>query len=609
MIDKHSIKLDAFVLDDGWDVYQSDWVLRKEMFPNGLKLISDTLKKSGTDLGIWLGPTGGYSFRMKRVDWMKNHGYEVVGKGRDYAMLCMGGKNYSSLFRKRVTDFVAKEGIGYFKWDGIQFSCSEPDHGHPVGIYSRNAILDSVIGKCRAVRAINPSTYLNITSGTWLSPWWVKYANQIWMQGADYGYADVPSISERDAAITYKDFVLYDDFKNQDCWFPISNLMTHGIIKGNLERLGGEDDPLDKFTNDAVFYVARGISMIELYISPDLLSEGEWNAIGGAISWARDRQAILANTQMTGGNPTNREPYGYVHFKNSRGILALRNPYITPGHIVIRLSGEYGLDPNASNLVLEKVYPYRWISPKLYASGTALDIPLEGYETAVFELYPLQEATVPLISGTRFNMDKISGDQYTLTTYNAPLGIRLLNPETVKTVTSGGKEINPAMMPGSRKSAVAPVSTKPVEITTTKTGSEFIQKTAFDPSVTEARYAILFKPDKGYENQEFPSVTFTYGDKDVNAIVQQQKGLWSWYSVITGPDVKSIRTTIVNHPKTREWKGTAAIYLIFQQKEEGNQLIVTTKQATPGRPVPPLPFANGISEKILKLDEVNITVK
>ena len=206
--------------------------------------------------------------------------------------------------------------------------------------------------------------------------------------------------------------------------------MTHGIIKGNLERLGGEDDPLDKFTNDAVFYVARGISMIELYISPDLLNEGEWNAIGGAINWAKDRSAVLSNTHMIGGDPTNREPYGFVHFKESKGILALRNPFITPAHILVHLSGEYGLDPQASNLVLEKVYPYRWISPKLYASGITIDIPLEGYESAVFELYPLQEATEPLVCGTRFDVDNSSGGQYSLSVYDAPLGIRLLNPET-----------------------------------------------------------------------------------------------------------------------------------------------------------------------------------
>lgn len=144
-----------------------------------LKPIADTLKKMGTNLGIWFGPTGGYSFRMKRVSWMKQHGYEVVGETRDNAMLCLAGKNYSQLFEKRVTDMVRNDGMAYFKWDGIQFSCSEPDHGHSTGIYSRRAVLESVIDKCKAVRTVNPDVYLNITSGTWLSPWWVKYANQI----------------------------------------------------------------------------------------------------------------------------------------------------------------------------------------------------------------------------------------------------------------------------------------------------------------------------------------------------------------------------------------------------------------------------------------------
>ena len=608
MIEKHSIKLDAFVLDDGWDVYQSDWLLRKETFPNGLKPISDTLLKTGTSLGIWMGPTGGYSFRMKRINWMKDHGYEVVGKGRDYAMLCMGGKNYSALFKKRVTDFTGKEGVAYFKWDGIQFSCSEPDHGHAVGIYSRRAILDSVISKCQAVRAINPNTYLNITSGTWLSPWWVKYANQIWMQGADYGYADVPSFSERDAAITYKDFVLYDDLKNQDCWFPVSNMMTHGIIKGNLEPLGGDDDPLDKFTNDAVFYVARGISMIELYISPDLLTEGEWNAIGGAISWAKDRSEVLSNTQMIGGDPTNREAYGYVHFKGSKGILSLRNPFITPTHIIVHLSGEYGLDLQASNLVLEKVYPYSWISSKLYATGATLDIPLEGYESAVFELYPLQDAKEPLISGARFDVEPSTRDQYSIVVYDAPLGIKMLNPEIVKDATIQGNKIEPSLVQIKGKTLPEPLVSKPVEIKVLKKGIEMISNLTVDPSVKEIRYAVLLKPDKGYESQEFPVFTFMIDDKEVKPLVQQQKGLWSWYSGIVST-AKSIHTRILNNSKTPEWKGTAGIYAITKQKQEGVKINLSTKIPAQSRIMPPHPFENGISEKIVKLGEEAISVK
>jgi hypothetical protein len=609
MIEKHNIKLDAFVLDDGWDVYQSDWILRKETFPRGLKPIADTLNKTGTSLGIWFGPTGGYSFRMKRVNWMKEHGYEVVGTGRDYSMLCLGGKNYSQLFQKRVTDLVANEGVAYFKWDGIQFSCSEPDHGHPIGIYSRRAILESLINKCKAVRAINPKTYLNITSGTWLSPWWVKYANQVWMQGEDYGYADVPSISQRDAAITYKDFVLYDDFKNKDWWFPVSNLMTHGIIKGNLERLGGNDDPLDKFTNDVAFYLARGISMYEMYISPDLLDEDEWNAIGTAINWAKDRREILSNTYMTGGDPTHRECYGYVHFKGNHGVIAVRNPYITASKITIRLSAEFGLDPDASSLVFEKVYPYRWISQQLYGSGVSFEIPLEGYETAIFELYPLNEAKEPLICGARFDVTDMDDGKYNIKVYDAPLGIKLLNPGFVKDAISGGIKFNPDM--ASFNTVTKPVISSPGKtiINKEKTGIELTSTTVFDQSVNEVHYSILVKPDKESEKNEFPEFTFVVDGKENKALVEQQKGLWSWYSVVIPLPVKDIKVHIRNHDKVKEWKGNAAIYAICRQSQPGREVEFTTNGIMKERPMLPKPFKEGISEKTFLLDEFSLDVR
>jgi hypothetical protein len=126
------ISLDAFVLDDGWDVYESDWLLREQEFPGGLRPIAQALEAMGTDLGIWFGPTGGYSFRNKRVNWMGEHGYEVTGN-----QLCVAGARYRELLKKRTVDLVRNHGVAYFKWDGIQFSCSEPDHGHAIGLPSR----------------------------------------------------------------------------------------------------------------------------------------------------------------------------------------------------------------------------------------------------------------------------------------------------------------------------------------------------------------------------------------------------------------------------------------------------------------------------------------
>ena len=65
---------------------------------------------------------------------------------------------------------------------------------------------------------------------------------------------------------------------------PVSGLMIHGIIKGRLNFLGGKDESLDSFTNEVMMYFGRGVMMWELYVSPDLLSDNEWNAIASLLN-------------------------------------------------------------------------------------------------------------------------------------------------------------------------------------------------------------------------------------------------------------------------------------------------------------------------------------
>ncbi len=193
MVQDNGIKLDAFVLDDGWDIYESAWEIRHKQFPNGFIPIAQELEKINCQLGLWIGPTGGYSFRKKRIDWMEKNGFEVSGQEYIYNAkhVCIGGKRYSHALKERTTDLVKNQKVNYFKLDGFQFSCSNPKHGHPIGIYSRAALVDSVFSLCHSIRQQNPNAYLNLTSGTWLSPWWLLVANQIWMDGEEIGRAHV----------------------------------------------------------------------------------------------------------------------------------------------------------------------------------------------------------------------------------------------------------------------------------------------------------------------------------------------------------------------------------------------------------------------------------
>lgn len=617
MVEKRGLKLDAFVLDDAWDIYKSDWALRQNEFPNGLKPITDALKSMGAELGIWFGPTGGYSKRDWRIEWMKAHGYEVVGD-----QLCVAGTNYHNLLKKRVTDFVRNDGVSYFKWDGIQFSCSEPDHGHPIDIYSRRAVMESVIDLSRSVREINPNMFLNITSGTWLSPWWTKYANQIWMQGFDYGYAGVPSISQRDSAITYRDYVLYEDFGIYDIWFPISNLMTHGIIKGHLQKLGGEKETLDKFTNDVILYFARGVSMWELYISPNLLTDSEWEAIGKSIRWAKNRFDILKQTEMVGGNPGKCDAYGYMHFLGKQGIAAVRNPSIDPKTIKLELSPAYGLCPKASSLVVERVYPTRWISPRLYSAGAVIELPLKSYETAIYEIYPLDTAPEPLLADATFNVTEAQGNRYGLEIHGIGPDARILNPGILQSISTDNQPVplyqfkKSVLVEKPASPLVTPISMSPVKTGASVTFSidkpassmtlSFLLEVARDESSSAVDLDRLF----GKKKEPTEIVSIEIDGKKTTAEVEQQEGNWAWYNVKLNPGFEVGKHSAVIHiqsPKPNQaWKGKISAWIVYTVKP-GTQKVnfqLTHELPTP-RPLPPLPFPGGEIENSVKLGEIS----
>jgi hypothetical protein len=602
MIEKHHIQLDAFVLDDGWDVYRSDWVVRKEQWPNGLKPLADELKKTNTSLGVWIGPAGGYSFRSQRYGWMKEHGYETVGD-----WMCVAGKNYSALLRDRVSDFVQNDGVGYFKWDGIQYSCSEPNHGHPVDVYSRRAVLNSVASMVKAARDRNPNVFLNITSGTWISPWWVKYANTIWMQGADYGFADVPSISSRDGSITYRDFVLYEDWKLKGLWFPIANMMTHGIIKGKDFSVGASDEPLDKFTDDVLLYFARGVSMYELYISPDILTDGEWTSISRSMAWARKNFDVLMNTELIGGNPMKGESYGYVHFKGSRGIIAARNPVMEASKLNVELAVSQGLDPKASSLVLQRVYPTRWISPRLYKAGEAVTLPLDGFETVLYEVFPVGEATEPLIAGTVFSVTGQSGETWNLALHSGSQDAKILNPSILKSPEKASADVRRAVQDLSKIRSASIV--KECKLTAPSSTSGTLELSFTAAEITRDGLIAVLLAQVGPEKKVPLKVTAQLDGLTVPVSTEYQEGKSQWYKVAVTPGKHTLTLHAVPSADSVTWKGKATVWCVSRQKQESKHVELPLKQALSERLLPPTVWPAGEIRKNVKIGEVQITAQ
>ena len=562
-------RLDAFVLDDGWDVYKSDWVLRPEEFPRGLQPIVTTLDSMDCDLGIWFGPIGGYSHRDWRVGWMTEHGYEAEDD-----QMCVAGPRYHALLKKRTVDFVRDQGVGYFKWDGVQFSCSEPDHGHPVGIYSRRAVMEAVADLCAAVRSENPDIFLNITSGTWLSPWWLRFANMIWMQGYDYGYADVPSISRRDGAITYRDFVLYEDYGKNDFWFPLANLMTHGIIKGHLQKLGGEAEPLDKFTDNAVLYFARGVSMWELYVSPNLLSDAEWEVLARSIAWAKRNFSVLRSTEMIGGDPGLGQTYGYAHFVGNRGVVAARNPAITDSQLALELSPAAGLDPAATGLVIERTYPTRWIAPRLYTAGETVSLELQGFETAIYEIYPVEQATEPLLAVAVFTV--APGSYVT----DPPSRSDPAEPDPelyrLKILETGGRLqlLNPGRVPSPPSLDLPPIAPAVLASNVTMTPGKDRLDISLEVAATarSAMLAVLFEPQQKLAKEKAPGFTVLLDGQQITPGIEEQKGSWSWLTMPIAAGSHTARLDVLTPPSGPAWQGRASVWLIATEEPAGVEL-------------------------------------
>jgi len=605
MVEKYGITMDAFALDDGWDVYRSGWELRKEQFPHGLKPIVDELKKSNTRLGIWYGPTGGYSMHDWRTDWWKSNGYEVTDSNHGSVV----GPKYSALFQQRTTD-MAKDGVAYFKWDGIQFVDNNPANGGPIGLYSRRVGMKHVIGFCDAVRKVNPDMFLNVTSGTWLSPWWMRFADQIWMDGGDFGEADVPSISTRDSSITYRDMVLYDDFHTKGLWFPVSNLMTHGIIKGHIDVESiGKGEPLTKFADEVVFYLSRGVSMYELYIAPDIMNQGEWKVLSESLKWARANFDIFKRGEMVGGDPGKSEAYGHVHFQGENGFLALRNPDINATTLKVKLDPACGLKVDAKDLVLERVYPTRWVAPRTFQAGEEVELPLQGYESAVYQLRPLREVKEPLLADVVFEAKSEKGREQVMEALEVGSSAKVLNPATLKNLQVEGKPFEASRLATLKSAAEAYVQGGAV----TGQGAQAATSFTLASSSRLATLGVLLRPTKDFAGKTDPTVTLTVDGQVQKAELVDAKGVWAWYTVSVQPGAHRVELALApgKDPKqpATAWAGSAQFWITGTQAVKPVEVKLKGKADAAPRLLPPTGRGALELPRTVKLGEATLQVQ
>ncbi|MBM4084914.1 MAG: hypothetical protein FJ272_09010, partial [Planctomycetes bacterium] len=175
LYDKHGLKLDSFVIDDGWQDRDSIWGINAKLFPDGFGGLVDGLRAAKTDLGLWL-PLTAVKGNLN-MEWGKANGYEVADTGSHY---CLSGPNYNKKLREVLADYIRRYKVAYLKHDFNSFSCAADGHGHlPRREYGFEANVDAYIEMLKFTRSLNPNIFLNVTGGMWLSPWWLMYADTV----------------------------------------------------------------------------------------------------------------------------------------------------------------------------------------------------------------------------------------------------------------------------------------------------------------------------------------------------------------------------------------------------------------------------------------------
>lgn len=369
-IQPFDIKLNSFVLDDGWDNLDSVWYFDPVKFPDGFAEQAQLCKKYNSGIGVWMSPFGGYlEAQQRRIKSARREGLEINDKG-----LSLAGENYYNRFQKRALNMLNNYNVNYFKFDG--FGGSNPEYLPDMEAGAR---------LITTLRRHNPNIYVNITVGSWPSPFWLKYADCTWRASGDLHLAGVGSRTQQ--FITYRDGTLYNNIVKKAPFYPLNSIMTVGIAYANLGHPKEcINDSIGDFSDMVWSFFGGGSSLQELYISHDRMLPEFWHILAKAAKWSKKNEDVLKDTHWIGGSPINLEVYGFASWIPGKGIISLRNPAKETQSFIINLNELLELPPGFSGRYrLKPVYGGQE-NVLILQSNNHSEIELDPFETRVYEV-------------------------------------------------------------------------------------------------------------------------------------------------------------------------------------------------------------------------------
>lgn len=175
----------------------------------------------------------------------------------------------------------------------------------------------------------------------------------------------------------------------KDILAPIHAQEVLGIIHQTPEPL----------QNDSIVTILRGHGFIPLYVNPKHMDPRRWRFLASLCTWTRKNADLLSHTKAlcfggwadekrsrTWEAALPRDVYGYAHFAGDAGLVMLRNPWVRPTRVGIKLDRSVGATESLRDASVTCLYPRYGRLPGAVSHGSRLDVELGPYETRLLAL-------------------------------------------------------------------------------------------------------------------------------------------------------------------------------------------------------------------------------
>ena len=297
----------------------------------------------GSSLGLWISPTACYHDALN-PDWARTNleTFQPARRGRAGSqMCCLGGPRYATAFRTRLVDLVQRYGIRHVKLDGYCLECPEsgpwPCARGTVGGGGGGGGHRGVRGGAQSAAGGLAGIHL-----LRLEPEPVVAVLR------ELGYRDV---RRRRPARARAGTGLSRELHDRPGLLQLARCGADAGADRGAGGVGGDPPDTRAVHERCRDHCLRGHAFLPLYVNPAYMDEGRWKALAQFLRWSRQNAPLLEETtpilpaawrdgkvpHFSKDETMPREPYGYAHWKKGRGSVALRNPWIAPQTMTLRL--------------------------------------------------------------------------------------------------------------------------------------------------------------------------------------------------------------------------------------------------------------------------------